>query len=111
MPIDVYNLGIKEFSFRHYTNIEQLQNFRLKTLKSLDPRQSIIDKLDLNVTLELYDKVTENIPKIKVKAILPDLSVNLNEFLYKNMLKMGDCFVEEAHDKQDRMSSRITEKA
>ena len=69
--------------------IEQLE---VKENRHFDPRKSIINKLDFNISLESYDHQTDVVPKLKVKALLPKLSVNLTEELYKNILEIGDCF-------------------
>lgn len=53
---------------------------------------SVIDNLSFRLRVDVFNKATESQAKINILAVLPSLSVNLNQFTYSNLLKLGDAF-------------------
>lgn len=43
----------------------------MKIIKKIDERYAVIDHLNFDLRVELYNKSTETIPKVKIEAVLP----------------------------------------
>lgn len=71
---------------------------------------SVIDNLSFRLRVDVFNKATENLAKIKILAVLPSLSVNLNQFTYSSLLRLGDAFEQEEKVQQSRVTVRIDEK-
>ncbi len=90
--MDVFNLELKNFSFKHYKSIEHLKTAMFTRASYEDTTHAVIDNLNLLLRLELYGKATEERAKIKLQAKLPSLSMNLCNFTYKNILQISKAF-------------------
>lgn len=68
--------------------------------------------MNYQVALELYKQSTNQIPKLKVKAVLPQFALTINEPLYRKILRIEECFEEEKSEgkSDNRATSIVTEK-
>ena len=41
----------------------------------------------------MFQQNTENIPKIRAKALMGDIGLNISDFTFGAVQKIGDCFV------------------
>ena len=71
---------------------------------------SVIDNLSFRLRVEVFNRASEGQAKVKVLAVLPSLSVNLNQFTYGWLLRVGEALAQEEKAQQSRVTARIDEK-
>lgn len=90
-PNEEYTMKFVGISMAHYENKKSF--FVKKAHKeSAPPKSQLLNDLGMEFKLEMFKMASDEVPKMRGKAIMHDVGLNLSEFTYMAVQKIGDCF-------------------
>lgn len=111
MDIKLTDIKMRYFpELEYYNKYELDQNAEWIAREGKTDKYTIIDNFSINVGIVILKKTPESkdVGKIQVNGGLPCLNMNLNQEMYKRLLKMGEIFtIEEEELEAIRASSSM----
>lgn len=84
-------MTFKDISMVHHENRRKFLASKID--RSVIKNNSILlNDLNVDFALEIYQKPTNTVPKIKGIAIMHTVELGISELTYKSIQKIGNCF-------------------